>query len=166
MLPNAAYSEKQRGRRHYLKARQLGFTTYIAARFFIATITRPGTLACCVAHESDSAQRSLDRAALCGDLPQRLREGCLQTSRANVRQLVFPALDSQLRVESAADENCGRGFDHPKSALFGSGAVAWRCGSDARFIARILLRIAGAMVLDPRRTARPDVFLRRVATRR
>ena len=32
------------------------------------------------------------------------------TSRANVRQIVFPMLDSEYRVETAADPNAGRGL--------------------------------------------------------
>ncbi len=32
------------------------------------------------------------------------------TSRANVRQMVFPRLDSEYRVETAADPNAGRGL--------------------------------------------------------
>jgi hypothetical protein len=43
-------------------------------------------------------------------LSDTLRKGLLKTSRANVRQLVFPEIDSQYRVESAADRNAGRGL--------------------------------------------------------
>src|SRR5579859_4718703 len=43
-------------------------------------------------------------------LPTRLRKGCLRTSRANVRQIVFPMLDSQYRVVSAGERNAGRGM--------------------------------------------------------
>src|SRR5208283_1103227 len=39
-----------------------------------------------------------------------LRKGALVTSRANVRQIVFPGLDSEYRVETAADPNAGRGL--------------------------------------------------------
>jgi hypothetical protein len=39
-----------------------------------------------------------------------LRNGALATSRANVRQIVFPHLDSEYRVETAADPNAGRGI--------------------------------------------------------
>ena len=39
-----------------LKARQVGITTYIAARFFVQTITRPGTLTMQVAHDRESAE--------------------------------------------------------------------------------------------------------------
>ena len=39
-----------------LKARQLGITTYVAARFFLNCITRPGTLCVQVAHDQRSAE--------------------------------------------------------------------------------------------------------------
>jgi len=94
-----------------LKARQLGVTTYVAARFFVNCITREGTLSVQVAHDQRSAEeifrivhRFLD------NLPESLRNGALVTSRANVRQIVFPMLDSEYRVETAADPNAGRGL--------------------------------------------------------
>lgn len=94
-----------------LKARQLGITTWIAARFFLNTITRPGTVSVQVAHNQDAAEeifRIVHR--FLENLPERLRLGALVTSRANIRQLVFPRLDSEYRVESAADVNAGRGL--------------------------------------------------------
>ena len=94
-----------------LKARQLGMTTYVAARFFINCITRPGTLAVQVAHDQQSAEeifRIVHR--MLENLPEPLRKGALKTSRANIRQIVFPALDSEYRVETAADPNAGRGL--------------------------------------------------------
>ena len=86
-----AFSSAPRGGRHIiLKARQLGFTTYIAARFFIATIMRPGTLTVLVAHDLDSAQAIFEIVRRFADhLPLYLREGCLRTSRANVRHSCF-----------------------------------------------------------------------------
>ncbi len=94
-----------------LKARQLGVTTYVAARFFINCITREGTLSVQVAHDQRSAEeifRIVHR--LLDNLPESLRQGALVTSRANVRQIVFPVLDSEYRVETAADPNAGRGL--------------------------------------------------------
>ena len=94
-----------------LKARQLGITTYVAARFFINCITREGTLSVQVAHDQRSAEeifRIVHR--LLENLPVELRKGALMTSRANVRQLVFPVFDSEYRVETAADPNAGRGL--------------------------------------------------------
>ena len=94
-----------------LKARQVGITTYIAARFFIQTITRPGTLTVQVAHSDESAEaifRMVHR--FWEKLPNtRVHRGALVKSRSNVRQIIFPRLDSEYRVETA-DENAGRGM--------------------------------------------------------
>ena len=49
----AAVHEKQNV---VLKARQVGITTYIAARFFVQTITRPGTLSMQVTQDRESAE--------------------------------------------------------------------------------------------------------------
>jgi hypothetical protein len=94
-----------------LKARQMGLTTWAAARFFLKTITQPGTLTLEVAHTQEAAEeifrivhRFLDY------LPEEMREGALRTSRANVRQIVFPEIDAQYRVVSAGERNAGRGL--------------------------------------------------------
>ncbi len=104
--------ERQRGKRNIvLKARQMGLTTWTAARFFLKTITQPGTLTLEVAHTQEAAEeifRIVHR--FLGWLPEELRRGPLRTSRANVRQLVFPELDAQYRVVSAGDRNAGRGL--------------------------------------------------------
>lgn len=114
LRPNRVQAEYDRsaGRRSIvLKARQVGITTWIAARFFLATITRPGTLSVQVAHDQQSAEeifRIVHR--FLENLPERLRRGALATSRANVRQMIFPHLDSEYRVETAADPHAGRGL--------------------------------------------------------
>jgi hypothetical protein len=104
--------EQRRGERNIvLKARQMGLTTWAAARFFLKTITRPGTLTLEVAHTQEAAEeifRIVHRFLDC--LPEELREGPLRTSRANVRQIVFPEIDAQYRVVSAGDRNAGRGL--------------------------------------------------------
>ena len=94
-----------------LKARQMGVSTWVAGRFFLKTITVPGTLSVQVAHTQDAAEaifRMVHRFV--EGLPASLREGALRTSRANARQICFPGLDSEFRVESAADGNVGRGL--------------------------------------------------------
>ncbi|HEY1986228.1 MAG TPA: terminase [Terracidiphilus sp.] len=104
--------ERRRGQSNIvLKARQLGITTWAAARFFLKTITRPGTLTLEVAHTQEAAEeifrivhRFLDY------LPEGLRAGPLKTSRDNARQIVFPEIDSQYRVVSAGERNAGRGL--------------------------------------------------------
>jgi hypothetical protein len=111
---NAAQQEfeRRRGERNIvLKARQMGLTTWAAARFFLKTITRPGTLTLEVAHTQEAAEEIFRIVHRFLDwMPEELREGPLRTSRANVRQIVFPELDAQYRVVSAGDRNAGRGL--------------------------------------------------------
>ncbi len=104
--------EVRRGERNIvLKARQMGMTTWAAARFFLKTITQPGTLTLEVAHSQASAEEIFRIVHRFLDwLPEELRRGPLRTSRANVRQIVFPEMDAQYRVVSAGDRNAGRGM--------------------------------------------------------
>ena len=104
--------ERRRGERNIvLKARQMGMTTWAAARFFLKTITQPGTLTLEVAHTQEAVEEIFRIVHRFLDfLPEELREGPLKTSRANVRQIVFPEIDSQYRVVSAGDRNAGRGL--------------------------------------------------------
>jgi hypothetical protein len=111
---NAAQRAFERNRGQWnivLKARQIGITTWTAARFFLRTITRPGTLTLQVAHTREAAEEIFRIVHRFVDwLPRELREGPLKTGRANVRQIVFPRMDAQYRVVSAGDRNAGRGL--------------------------------------------------------
>ncbi len=114
LIANAAQRsfEQRRGRQNIvLKARQMGITTWIAARFFLKTITRPGTVTLQVAH-TRSAAESIFRIVqrMWEELPPELRNGPLRRSRANVGQMLFPRLDSEFRIASAFDEGVGRGL--------------------------------------------------------
>ena len=104
--------EKKRGQRNIvLKARQMGLTTWAAARFFLKTITHPGTLTLEVAHTQEAAEEIFQIVHRFVDwLPEAIREGPLKTSRTNVRQIVFPDIDAQYRVVSAGERNAGRGL--------------------------------------------------------
>ncbi len=104
--------EQQRGKTNIvLKARQMGVTTWVAGQFFLKTITQPGVLTVQVAHTQEAAERIFAMVQrMWENLPASLRQGELALSRANARQMVFPALDSEFRVASAADENAGRGL--------------------------------------------------------
>lgn len=114
LCANAAQLEFERrcGRRNIvLKARQMGMTTWVAARFFLKTITEKGVLTVQVAHTREAAEgifRVVQRFWEC--LPKELREGPLRRSRANVGQMCFPELDSEFRVVSAGDAGAGRGL--------------------------------------------------------
>ncbi|HEY0264190.1 MAG TPA: terminase [Granulicella sp.] len=111
---NRAQSEFERQRKQHniiLKARQMGMTTWASGRFFLKTITTPGTLTVQVAQTREAAE-SMFRIAqrFWENLPEGCRTGPLKRSRANKRQMIFPALDSEFRVVSAADVNAGRGL--------------------------------------------------------
>ena len=104
--------ERRRGVENIvLKARQMGLTTWVAGRFLLKTITRPGTLTLQVAHTQESAEEILRIVhRFVEHLPVGLRAGALKTAKSNVRQIVFPEIDSEYRVVSAADRNAGRGM--------------------------------------------------------
>ena len=150
LAPNrvqAAFESCATRRNIVLKARQMGLTTWIAARCFIATITRPGTVSVQVAHDQHSAEemfRIVHR--FLEHLPECLVAdgGVLATSRANVRQIVFPHLDSEYRVESAADVNAGRGLTI--NHLHCSEVSRWTGDGDAQ-----LARLAGLRAAVPPR---------------
>lgn len=114
LVPNRVQLEYERcrGRRNIvLKARQLGISTWVAGRLFLKTMTQPGTMTVQVAHTRDSAEaifRIVHR--FLSSLPPELGRGPLRTSRSSARQIVFPALDSEYRVETAGDRNAGRGI--------------------------------------------------------
>jgi len=115
LLANRAqreYDQRRKQKNIVLKARQLGITTYVAARFFLQTITHPGTLSVQVAHDQESAEEIFKVVhRFWENLPKDVRrKGALRTSRANICQLVFPDIDSEYRVETAGDPNAGRGL--------------------------------------------------------
>src|SRR5579863_6495175 len=88
------YSANCGKRNIVLKARQMGMTTYVAARFFIQTITQPGTVTVQVAHDQESAEEIFQIVHRFWEkLPKGMREGALMRSRASVRQIVFPRVD-------------------------------------------------------------------------
>lgn len=105
------YEQKRGCKNIVLKARQMGISTWIAGRFFLKTITQPGTLTVEVAQNQEAAEqifRIVHR--MYSQLPEGLREGALRVSRINSGQITFPEMDSEYRVESAANANAGRGM--------------------------------------------------------
>jgi hypothetical protein len=113
LRPNPAQQEfsRRRGQRNIiLKARQLGMTTWIAARFFVKTLFLPGTVTLQVAHTLESAQQIfLIVQRFLQNLPEEhLR--VVRTVRANVRELAFAHNDSRYIVDTAGNEHAGRGL--------------------------------------------------------
>ncbi len=113
LWPNAAqqrYARHRTRRNIILKARQLGITTWIAARFFLKTILVPGTVTLQVAHTLESAQqifRIVQR--FLEFLPEEWKDVII-TSRANVREIAFALQDSRYIVDTAGNEHAGRGL--------------------------------------------------------
>jgi hypothetical protein len=144
------YSRRCSKRNIVLKARQVGITTYIAARYFIQTITRPGTLTVQVAHSEESAQAIFNIVHRFWEkLPNdRVHRGALLKSRSNIRQIVFPKLDSEYRVETA-DDNAGRGMTIHN--LHCSEVSRWPGGGE-----ETLASLRAAVVPDARNSARLD----------
>jgi hypothetical protein len=114
LVANAAQVrfEERRGRQNIvLKARQMGLTTWVAARFFLRTISTPGTFTLQVAHTRAAAESIFGIVRRMWDeLPQDLRLGPLALSYSNAGQMIFPELDSEYRVASACDLGAGRGL--------------------------------------------------------
>jgi hypothetical protein len=161
LKPNRSQQEYRRNctkRNIVLKARQLGMTTYVAARFFIQTITQPGTTTVQVAHNEQSAEeifRIVHR--FWENLPEALRRGALVRSRANIRQMVFPRLDSEYRVATAADPNAGRGMTIHN--LHCSEVARWsRDGMETLASLRAAVPEAGEIVLESTPNGAGGVF--------
>lgn len=114
LVPNRAQRdfEEKRGQTNIvLKARQMGISTWVSGRFFLKTITKPGTLTVQVAHTQEAAE-SLFRMVhrFLEQMPKELRKGALRASRSSARQIVFSELDSEYRVVSAGNTGAGRGL--------------------------------------------------------
>jgi hypothetical protein len=142
------YERRRKQRNIVLKARQLGMTTWVAGQFFLRTITHPGTLTVQVAHTQDAAEsifRIVHRFLRC--LPPSLCAGALKAPLVNARQIVFPGMDSEYRVETAGAPNAGRGLTITN--LHGSEIARWP-GDAAEILHGLCAALspAGELVLE------------------
>jgi len=110
------YSRRCTNHNIVLKARQVGITTYVAARFFIQTITQPGTVTLQVAHDRESAEEIFRIVKRFWENLLKRDRGtrpwkclALRSSYCSARQIVIPEIDSEYIV-TAADDNAGRGY--------------------------------------------------------
>jgi len=159
--PNRAqreFASRFTNRNIVLKARQLGITSYVAARFFVQTITQPGTMTVQVAHDQESAEEIFKIVhRFWENLPMSLRNGALQTSRANIRQIAFSRLDSEYRVATAADANAGRGMTIHQ--LHCSEVARWPGAAEETLTSlRAAVPEAGAVVLESTPNGAGGVF--------
>jgi hypothetical protein len=94
-----------------LKARQMGISTWVAARFLLRTLLIPGTTTLMVAHTRESAEALFAVVArMWENLPADLRDATGPPGRARLGQFTFPGIDSEFRIASAAEPNAGRGL--------------------------------------------------------
>lgn len=148
LAPNAAqcrYAGRRGPRNIILKARQVGMTTYIAARLFLMTLLRPGTVALQVAHSLESAQqifRIVHRFYTY--LPVKIQDARF-TEKSNVRELAFAGLDSRFRVDTAGNPGAGRGLT--LTHLHASEVSEWP-GQPAETMAGLTAAVAPGGTID------------------
>ena len=110
----------------------MGLTTWVAARFFLKTITQPGTLTLEVAHTQEAAEEIFRIVHRFLDwLPEGLREGAAEDGAGErAADCVSGDRFAVSRGERGGPER-GAGIDGAEPALLGAGALAGRCGGDA-----------------------------------
>ncbi len=97
---------EQTGRDVYLKARQFGVSTLVAAQFFVDTIRIPGTFSMVVAQDAANAQGLFHMVKLFLErLPEEWRPRTKYSSRT---ELYFPSLESWYVVGTARGAATGR----------------------------------------------------------
>src|SRR5262245_8550767 len=89
-----------------LKARQLGISTYIAARLFHRTITNPGLRTIIIGHERRASSNLFQIVKRFYDnLPDDIKPA---VGTSNAEELIFDRLDSGYIVSVATNEGSGR----------------------------------------------------------
>jgi hypothetical protein len=104
-----------------LKARQLGISTYIAARFFHKTINNPGQRTIIIGHERRASSNLFEivkrfHANMSDDLRP-------STGTSNAEELIFDRIDSGYLVSVASNDGAGRSAT--AQALHCSEAAFW-----------------------------------------
>jgi hypothetical protein len=93
-----------------LKARQIGFTTLICARYFADCLLRSNTVSVIVAHDTDSSERIFRIVQLFWErLPAAIQAMAGKPRFSNRREYFWPAINSQFYVGTAGSLTFGRG---------------------------------------------------------
>jgi hypothetical protein len=104
-----------------LKARQLGVSTYVAARLYHKTISSPGLRTIIVGHERAASRNLFDIVRRFHDhMPEDLRPSI---GTSNAQELIFDKLDSGYLVSVATTEGAGRSAT--AQALHASETAFW-----------------------------------------
>jgi hypothetical protein len=103
-----------------LKARQMGISTYVAARYYKATTSKPGLRTAIIGHEKPASRNLFNLVKRFHELmPLEQRQS---TGTSNAEELIFDKLDSGYLVSVATLEGSGRSstaqFLHASEAAF------------------------------------------------
>jgi hypothetical protein len=105
-----------------LKARQLGCSTYIAARLYHRTINNPGQRTIIVAHSRPASGNLYQIVKRFHDnMPSDMKPS---VGVSNANELVFDRIDSGYSITVASDEGTGRSATAKSAALFGGSLLA------------------------------------------
>lgn len=144
---NRAQSQylRERTRRNIiLKARQVGMTTYIAARFFLSTLFRAGTVTLQVAHTQESAQQIFHIVRRFFESWSDLAKHVV-TDRFTLRELALSETDSRYLVDTAGNPRAGRGLTIHN--LHASEVALWP-GEPRETMASLLAAVAPGGMVD------------------
>lgn len=147
LKPNRAqcqYLGARTRRNIILKARQVGMTTYIAARFFLSTLFRAGTVTLQVAHTQESAQQIFHIVRRFFESWSDLTKHVV-TDRCTLRELAFADSDSRYLVDTAGNPRAGRGLTIHN--LHASEVALWP-GDSRETMASLLAAVAPDGMVD------------------
>lgn len=105
-----------------LKARQMGISHYVAARYYKGTTALPGLRTQIIAHEAPASRNLFNLVKRFHDhMPT---EHKLSTGTSNAEELIFDTIDSGYMVSVATEEGAGR--SSTAQFLHASEASRWR----------------------------------------
>ncbi|WP_334375413.1 hypothetical protein [Bradyrhizobium sp. AZCC 1719] len=105
-----------------LKARQLGISTYIAARFYKQTTSNPGLRTIIIGHEKPASKNLFQLVKRFHEhMPEDLRPS---VGASNAEELIFDKIDSGYLVSVATEEGSGRSATAQQ--LHASEAAFWK----------------------------------------
>lgn len=129
-----------------LKSGRTGFTSYVAQRNFLRTITRRGHTAILIAHEQKPAedyfqQVEMSWRLLPNPLGEQLRKGALRLGKHNTKELFFPELNSHYYVETAGDKLAGIGASI--QSLHCTEFAKWTVSNPGQVLANLISQLTG-----------------------
>lgn len=105
-----------------LKARQMGISTYIAARFYKQTTSNPGLRTIIIGHEKPASKNLFQLVKRFHEhMPEDMRPS---TGTSNAEELIFDNIDSGYLVSVATEEGSGRSATAQN--LHASEAAFWK----------------------------------------